>query len=124
MRKAAVNHYAKAMDEKGTYPMSFSFFIAGESVCVRVRVCRSRCLRRRAFADDSGEVRVVCWNAKCKNVFSSLDIGDIVAVDSFNCKPAFYPDGELPTPLNNAKMPSREYVELAGAHVLCRACHA
>ena len=40
MKKSAINHYAKASDEKGAFPMNFSFFIA----------------------DDSAEVRVVCWN--------------------------------------------------------------
>ncbi len=59
---------------------------------------------------------MVCWNNVCKNVFSSLDIGDIVAVDGFVCKAAFYADGQLPTPLNNQKAPPREYIELAGAH--------
>ena len=90
MKKTAVNHYAKAADEKGSYPMNFSFFIA----------------------DDSGvQVRVVCWNTVCKNTFSSIDIGDIVIVDSFKCKKAFY---DQPTrPLNNMPQSRPELLELA-----------
>ncbi len=39
MRKSAVNHYAKATDDKGVYPMSFSFFIAGETCPARPSAC-------------------------------------------------------------------------------------
>jgi hypothetical protein len=89
MRKSAVNHYAKAADEKGAFPMNFSFFIA----------------------DDSAEVRVVCWNNVCKNVFASLDIGDVVVVDNFKPKRAFYDKPVVP--LNNAPPPKAELLELS-----------
>ncbi len=89
MRKSAVNHYAKAGDEKGAFPMNFSFFIA----------------------DDSAEVRVVCWNNVCRNVYSSIDIGDVVVIDNFKPKHAFYDQPNKP--LNNAPASRPELLELA-----------